>query len=156
MGSTTGRVLSSGMVGIAAAASIFLIFSSQSYFSGMFGISVIGLTSLIVFIASSMANMTTTASYCSLDMKKSFKAAFLPAIVAGILILLFLLIESSTSIFSFAFNTIHFQNTMTGNWKTASVFGLGLSTFWLTLYGQLIASGLSEICNTQNTIANTT
>ncbi len=151
MGSTTGRVLSSGMVGITAAASIFLIFTNQSYFSGMFSLAVIGLTSLIVFISSTMVNMTTTSAYCGLDMKKSLKAAFLPSVVAGMLILLFLLSESYTSLFSFAFNTINFQSTMTGDWKTASVFGLGLSIFWLTLYGQLIASGLSEVCETPAT-----
>ncbi len=149
MGSASVRVLSSGIIGVASAAAIFLLFTNQSYFGNLFIIFAIGITVAIAYTTSLIANMTTSASYCGINMKRSSLAALIPGTIAGILMAIFIFIEPLTGLFSFPFNTIHFQNTMTGDWKTTSVFGLGLSIFWLTLYGQLVASGISEICETK-------
>jgi hypothetical protein len=140
------RFMASSIVGIFAAGAIFMLFSYQLAFADMFWLAMPAILIATVYIGSFITNLSTTAIFCKADAGSAAIHALTPMVTAGIVAVLFLLIEPYIGLFSFAFNTIDFSNPMTGAWKTRSVFGLAFITFWFTLYGQIFATSKSESC----------
>ena len=141
MNSSVVRLIVGVGLGLLAAGTSLFLFLNQSILGSLFNITIVPLIFIIVFTASSIINMTITSINCGIDLKRSTVSAIGPATIAGIITLMYLLIEPFFAIFSFPFNTIAMTPTM------RSVAGLAFSLFWFCLYGQVVAAGYSEACN---------
>jgi hypothetical protein len=141
MNSSVVRLIVGIGLGLVAAGSSLFFFLNQSILGSLFNIAIVPLMFIIVFIASSIINMTISSINCGIDLKKSTISATAPATVAGIITLSYLLVEPFFSVFSFPFNTIAMTQTM------RSVAGLAFVLFWFGLYSQVVAAGYSEACN---------
>lgn len=141
------RLAIGAVLGIAAAAAVFGLFSFQQvtgtntiYFS-------VPLTLFVLtYLTSFGANVTVSAISCSVDPGKAAYVSLIPAGITLLVAVAFLLLETSTGLFSFVFNTIHMPFQFASSYTTASVFGLIFAVFWSTLYGELVASSLVEVC----------
>ncbi len=146
MASTLLRLSLSSIIGILIAGSVFIIMTInvlRQY--SMITIPLI--IPIIAFISSLFVNMTVNSANCKLNMKTCSLAALITTGVAGILSLMFVIIEQFFPVFAFPFNTINFSTGSIGIWKMASIFGLAFSLFWLTTSAQLFATGISEGCD---------
>ncbi len=140
MNSSVVRLIVGVGLGLLAAGSSLFLFFNQGIFGSLFNVAIVPLIFIIVFIASSIINITISSINCGIDLKKNTVTAIGPATIAGITTLIYLLVEPFLSIFSFPFNTI----AMTP--QTRSISGLAFALFWFCLYGQVVAAGYSEAC----------
>ena len=146
MSSALLRLSLSSIIGILIAGSVFIVFTINIL--RQYAIITIPLiVTSIAFIGSLFVNMTINGANCQLNMKKCSLAALITAGTAGILTLIFSIIEPIFPIFAFPFNTINFSYGTIQAWKMASIFGLAFSLFWLTTSAQLFATGIAEGCD---------
>ena len=143
---TVVRLITSIVLGIAAAATIILCFSNQSLLPMPVNIFAPLVILIVVQVISTMINMGISSTTCGLNMKKSILGSFIPTVIAGIIMLMFLFVEPLLGIFSFPFNTIGLASGSMGNYKMTSVFGLAFALFWFAMYGQIFSAGYVEMC----------
>jgi hypothetical protein len=143
---TVVRLIVSTVLGIAAAAAIILSFTNQSLLPMPISVFVPLAILIVVQVFSTIINMGVSSVSCGLNMKKSILGSFIPTVIAGIIVLMFFLLEPLVGMFSFPFNTIGLASGSLGSYKSASVFGLAFALFWFVMYGQIFSSGYVEMC----------
>ncbi len=144
---TVVRIIVSTVLGIMSAAAIILFFTNQSLLPIPVNVLVPIAIIIVVQVFSTMINMGLSSTSCGLNMKKSILGSFIPTAIAGIIVLMFFLLEPLLGLFSFPFNTIGFASGSLGNYRSASVFGLAFALFWFVMYGQIFSSGYVEMCD---------
>jgi hypothetical protein len=145
---TAVRLGTSIVDGIMGGGTALTLFYFANSFGDLFSYATVIIVTAVTFIMSIITNTVfTTISNCPLDGGKLSLYALYPAVPAGIVTILFFLIEPYIGIFSFPFNTVRFPYTFTANWRMASIFGLAFALFWTIIYGQILASAKSELCD---------
>ncbi len=140
-----GTSIVDGILGGGAALTLFYFTNT---FGDMFSYATVIIVTAVTFIASIITNSVfMTISNCPLDGGKLSLYALYPAVPAGIVTILFFLLEPYIGIFAFPFNTIRFPYTFSASWRMASIFGLAFAIFWTIVYGQILASAKSELCD---------
>lgn len=141
------RIAIGAVLGMAAAATVFGLFSFQQATGTKAIYLVVPLTLFVLtYLSAFGANVTVSAISCSTNPGKAAYVSLIPAGITLLVALAFLLLEPSTNMFSFVFNTITMPFQFASSYSTAAVFGLIFAVFWSTLYGELVASSLVEIC----------
>jgi hypothetical protein len=145
---TAARLGISIVDGIFGAGAVLSIFYMSSSFGDLLPYATVIIVTAVTFIASFLTNMVfSSIGDCSFDGGKLSLNSLYPAVPAGIVTILFFLIEPFVGIFAFPFNTIRFPMTFSAKWKMASIFGLAFAIFWTMVYGQIFASAKSEVCD---------
>jgi hypothetical protein len=141
-------------IGISATLGLFVALATLFVFYGenQFGptgiiVALLLITTAVAYASAFGTNIGINAISCSGVQvgKVGYSSAIPAAFVAGIIVL-FLLVESWSGAFGFIFNTVRFPAALSVNWKTGSVVGLLFALFWGTLYGELIAGSMVEMC----------
>jgi hypothetical protein len=145
---TTAR-LGTGLVdGVFGFATIMLLFYFSNLFGNVFPYATVIIITAVVFITSIITNsIFASISDCPIEGGKLSLNALYPAVPAGIVTLLFFIIEPYIGLFAFPFNTIKIPYSFTSSFKVASIFGLAFAIFWTIAYGQILATAKSESCN---------
>ncbi len=141
-------------IGISAALGLFASLAALMVFYGenMFGLSgfipaLLIITTIATYAAAFGTNTGISAISCpGIQVGKIGYSSAIPAAFVGIVITLFLIVESWSGAFGFIFDTVRFPAALSMNWKTSSVVGLLFALFWATLYGELIAGSMVEMC----------
>lgn len=145
---TAARLGISLVNGAFVGAAVLVIFYMNSSFGNLLPYATVIIVTAVTFIASFLTNMIfSSIGDCSFDGGKLSLNSLYPAVPAGIITILFFLLEPLIGIFAFPFNTIRFPMTFTPNWRMASIFGLAFAIFWTIVYGQILASAKSEVCD---------
>ena len=142
------RIGISAALGLIVGLAALLVFYGESTFgpSAFIG-ALLVITTLVAYAASFGTNVGVSAISCSgVKVAKVGYSSAVPAGIAAGIVALFLLIESWSGAFGYIFNTINFSSALSANWKTSSIIGLLFTLFWGTLYGQLIAGSMVEMC----------
>ncbi len=101
---------------------------------------------ITTYVSSFGTNLSISATNCPINLSKSALVSLIPAAVALLIGLLFVIVERYFSLFGFVFNRAGITFNFDSNWSTASIFGLVFFVFWGVLYGQLIAGSMAEVC----------
>lgn len=142
------RIGISSALGLIVGLAALLVFYGESTFGpGTFIAALITITTLVAYAASFGTNVGISAISCSgVKVAKVGYSSAVPAGIVAAIIALFLLIESWSGAFGFIFDTVNFSSALSATWKTSSIIGLLFILFWGTLYGQLIAGSMVEMC----------
>jgi hypothetical protein len=140
-----GTSIVGGILGGSTALGLFYF---KDMFGSLFSYVAVAIVIAVTFGISVITNsVSMTISNCPLDGGKISLNALYPVVPAGIVATLFFLIEPRIGLFAFPFNTIRFPFTITSDWRPASIFGLAFALFWIIIYGQILASAKSELCD---------
>jgi hypothetical protein len=140
-----GTSIVAGILGGSTALGLFYFKDTIGTLFPYFAVAIV--TAITFGISVVINSVAMTISNCPLDGGKLTLNTLYPVVPAGIIAILFFLLEPMIGIFSFPFNTIRFPFTITSDWRTASIFGLAFSLFWVIIYGQILASAKSELCD---------
>jgi hypothetical protein len=136
------------VIGLLVACMLLLTFTFESTIGQtMIYFAVPAVATLVAYIGAFGANAMISATSCQMNLKKTLLYSLIPAGMAFAVAMLFMIIESFFSVFSFPFNTIRFTYKFQSSiWSTASIVGLAFVAFWIVLYGQMISGSIMEIC----------
>ncbi len=142
------RLGTSVVGGILGGSTALGLFYFKDMFGPIFSYVAVAIVIAVTFGISVIINSVSMAiSNCPLDGAKLTLHTLYPVVPAGIVAILFFILEPMIGIFAFPFNTIRFPFTITSDWRTASIFGLAFTLFWVIVYGQILASAKSEVCD---------
>jgi hypothetical protein len=142
------RIGISAALGLIVSLAALLVFYGESTFGQAgFIASLLIITTVVSYSAAFGTNVGVSAISCSgVKVAKVGYSSAIVAASAAVIVALFLLIESWSGAFGFIFNTVNFPAKLSDNWPTASIVGLLFALFWATLYGQLVAGSMVEMC----------
>lgn len=138
----------SSVIGVLVACSILLaFFFERSVGTAVLYFLVPAIATAVAYISAFGANAMISSISCSLDLKKTLLYSLIPAGMTFAIAMLFMIIESFIGVFRFPFNTVRFPyKFQSAIWPTASIIGLAFAAFWFSMYGELIAGSIMELC----------
>ncbi len=144
---TAARLGVSIVDGLFGFVAVLMIFYLNNIFGDFFSYATVIIIAAVAFIAGIITNaIFAKISNCPVDLKKLSVYALYPAVPAGIVTILFFIIEPMINIFAFPFNTVKFSSSFSSTFRMASIFGLAFAIFWTIVYGQILAAAKSELC----------